>query len=422
MLERTLFTGTSATFPVELLIAMVENDLLGEDTKLSQRAFQFISSDKTTPAGLWKARQSTDVSWNTLKADMLKTFGRQQRVWTVKETFDLLSSLRKYKNETMEQFWFRVKWVIQSVLNSGAKNMAGEEVAELWCQHAFLSGMIDEDRIQVLAFCEKPSTQVQVKSEPNLNAESVGNNAAFAIKVEPIDETWEPGEIGSFQHQSENNDMIHGNGDSVEITNKAKKRKQDVGNIPRKEAEKLTEEATRGPKIEVEECEVPNPKKPKKAAKEHFEVENDVEAMIGEKIPSIVDAETSPSATEPTESNGDKNAKKSQRENVSHYICELHPDVVDSLIKSFPETKREMISVSVANNRSNRRMNYKSTVKNMKAYTNSGSPDAFTYEMIDNIYVKFLIHISKLHRGCISKQSKKGMGKIVHEIEDDMEL
>merc|ERR1719419_2058173 len=67
-------------------------------------------------------------------------------------------------------------------------------------------------------------------------------------------------------------------------------------------------------------------------------------------------------------------------------------------------------------------MNYKSTVKNMKAYTNSGSPDAFTYEMIDNIYVKFLIHISKLHRGCISKQSKKGMGKIVHEIEDDMEF
>ena len=150
LLERRLFTGSSATFPVELLIAMVETDLLGEDTKLSHKAFQLISSDKNTPAGHWKARQSADVSWNTLKADMLQTFGQKQRVWTMKETFNLLSSLSKCKDETMEQFWFRVKWVIQSVLSSGAKNMTGDEVTHFWCQHAFLSGMNDEDRIQIL--------------------------------------------------------------------------------------------------------------------------------------------------------------------------------------------------------------------------------------------------------------------------------
>merc|ERR1712029_1259018 len=101
---------------------------------------------------------------------------------------------KKDKSERINHFWFRVKWVIRSVLECGVDRVTDDKVAQLWCQYTFLMGMNGEDRnytldnwtageqFKELSYLEEYSKEfVRPKSSKFGGRQSKG----FEIKPEP---------------------------------------------------------------------------------------------------------------------------------------------------------------------------------------------------------------------------------------------
>ena len=102
------FTGLDKTFPVELFIDLVENQTK-DLSQICSVAMSQLSSNPTTPAGLWKAsniecygdQPGTDFRfWNSMKESLLSTFGSREP-YSVQSQLDFVQSLLKKDSEKM---------------------------------------------------------------------------------------------------------------------------------------------------------------------------------------------------------------------------------------------------------------------------------------------------------------------------------
>ena len=136
------FTGLDRTFPIELFIDLIENQTK-DLSQICSVAMSQLSSNPTTPAGLWKASngefndnqgnfQKDFNFWNNMKESLLGTFASREP-YSVHHHLEFVQSLVKNDSENFLTYHNRVEWVIENVINLALPgNWGPEHSSQAW--------------------------------------------------------------------------------------------------------------------------------------------------------------------------------------------------------------------------------------------------------------------------------------------------
>jgi len=181
-----IFTGLDPCLPAELFTSMIEKDpTTSRSGFLCARAWNLISSDASTPAGLWKGKNGafgpkTPVAdsnderlWSRMKAELHSAFGRGGKPYSLEEQLELMISLKKRPGEKFSVFLNRVRWVMTEVIEA-------DELVLV--KFVFLLGLESEDQRHVVQ-------EVGDRNECYLREVVKTMDAKNAPKLAPVEKT-----------------------------------------------------------------------------------------------------------------------------------------------------------------------------------------------------------------------------------------
>ena len=153
-----IFTGNNFLFPVELFLAVMEQKYANKEDKsnlLADTLNRIPDPEQNSvdvlnmPSTLWKHQHLNNLlkleSWDELKNDLVKQFGRQER-YTVKERAVFLQSIQRGQRERMDTYLVRLNIVVHIVQHGVAIFQPLKEGNDIWLKILLLAGLDEDSR------------------------------------------------------------------------------------------------------------------------------------------------------------------------------------------------------------------------------------------------------------------------------------